>query len=99
MLPRLLIPVAEDFQFVSFTRDGLLRAVLAPLILARDANFIYSLLAYALPVLMLASPRQLRLVLSESRRWDRSIPWPLLRVRCWSSVFLAAQTSIGFRAI
>ena len=71
VLPRLLIPVAEDFQFVSFTRDGLLRVALAPFILARDANFIYSLVAYALPVLMLASPRQLGLGLSEALPWNR----------------------------
>ena len=43
LVPRLLIPIAEDFQFVSFTRDGLLRVALAPLILARDANYIYSI--------------------------------------------------------
>ena len=71
-LPRLLIPIAEDFQFVSVTRDGLLRAALAPLILARDANFLYSLVAYFLPVLMLASPRQVGLVLSEAHPWDRA---------------------------
>ena len=72
VLPRLLIPVAEDFQFVSFTRDGLLRAALAPFILARDANFIYSVVAYALPVLMLASPRQLGLGLSAALPWNRT---------------------------
>ncbi len=53
-LPRLLIPVAEDFQFVSLTRDGLLRLALAPFIPSRDANFIYSVLAYLLPSLMIA---------------------------------------------
>ena len=58
ILPRLLIPVAEDFQFASLTPDGLLRALLAPFILARDANYLYSLMAYVLPVMMLASPRE-----------------------------------------
>ena len=53
-LPRLLIPVAEDFQFVSLTRDGLLRVVLAPFVLPRDANFLYSVAAYLLPSLMIA---------------------------------------------
>jgi hypothetical protein len=71
LVPRLLIPIAEDFQFASLTRDGLLRAVLAPLIPIRDVNFIYSLVAYSLPILMLASPRQLLVVAAESRRWDR----------------------------
>ena len=53
-LPRLLIPVAEDYQFASLTRDGLLRVVLAPLVLPRDANFLYSVIAYLLPSLMIA---------------------------------------------
>ena len=53
-LPRLLIPVSEDFQFASLTRDGLLRILLSPLVLPRDANFVYSVIAYLLPSLMLA---------------------------------------------
>jgi hypothetical protein len=53
-LPRLLIPVSTDFQFASLTRDGVLRVLLAPLVLARDANFLYSIVAYLLPSLMLA---------------------------------------------
>ncbi|HET6846498.1 MAG TPA: hypothetical protein VFH29_06655 [Anaerolineales bacterium] len=71
LLPRLLIPVAEDFQFATLTRDGLLRSLLAPLILARDANFIYSLLAYALPLLMLASSMQLQALWIDTPGWDR----------------------------
>jgi hypothetical protein len=58
LVPRMLIPVAEDFQFVSLTRDGITRAVLAPFVLARDLNFAYTILAYGLPLLMLASPRE-----------------------------------------
>ena len=58
VLPRVLIPVVEDFQFASFSRDGILRPLLAPFILARDANFIYSLAAYMLPILVLAGPRE-----------------------------------------
>ncbi|MFN2120813.1 MAG: hypothetical protein ACK2T0_10505, partial [Anaerolineales bacterium] len=53
-VPRLLIPVAEDYQFASLTRDGLLRVLLAPFILPRDANFVYSVAAYLLPSLMIA---------------------------------------------
>ena len=60
-LPRLLIPVTEDFQFVSLTTDGLLRGLLAPLILARDINFLYTLIAYLLPMLMIASLPQIKL--------------------------------------
>jgi hypothetical protein len=68
IIPRLLIPVAEDFQFVGFSRDGILRGVLAPFILSRDANFLYALIAYALPLFMLAGPRALaRLARSATR--------------------------------
>jgi hypothetical protein len=59
VLPRLLIPVNVDFQFATLTREGVLRALLAPLVLARDFNFAYSIAAYALPVLMLCGPREL----------------------------------------
>jgi hypothetical protein len=71
VVPRLLIPISEDYQFVSLTRDGLLRAILAPFILARDANYIYAVLAYALPVLMLATPRQSLAALDKGSRSDR----------------------------
>ena len=60
MLPRLLIPVVESFQFADLSRDGLLRAVLSPLVLSRDVNFAYSIVAYVLPVLLLAGPGELR---------------------------------------
>lgn len=59
-LPRVLIPVTEDFQFADLTRGGLLRMLLAPLVLSRDANFIYSLIAYALPLLMIAVLPEIR---------------------------------------
>ncbi len=70
-LPRVLIPVAEDFQFANLTRDGFLRALLAPLILSRDANYIFSLLAYLLPVFMLAGLGQLRDLRAEAGHWNR----------------------------
>jgi len=70
-LPRVLIPVVEDFQFAGLSRDGILRPLLAPFILARDANFIYSILAYLLPVLMLAGPRALMLKTGSMTRRDR----------------------------
>jgi hypothetical protein len=71
-IPRLLIPVVEDFQFVSFSRDGILRPLLAPLILARDANFVYSIVAYLLPVLMLGGRRQLRAVVGAIQAPERA---------------------------
>jgi hypothetical protein len=60
VLPRLLIPVSENFQFADLSQFGLLRIVIAPLVLARDANFLYSLAAYALPVLMLLGFEEFR---------------------------------------
>jgi hypothetical protein len=52
-LPRLLIPVTESYQFVDLSRDGLLRGLIAPLVWSRDVNFLYCIVAYLLPVLML----------------------------------------------
>jgi len=71
ILPRVLIPIAEDFQFVSLTRDGVLRVLLAPLVLARDFNLAYSLVAYALPVLMLGGPRELLAAIADIGPRDR----------------------------
>jgi hypothetical protein len=71
VLPRVLIPIVEDFQFAGFTRDGVLRPLLAPFILARDANFIYSLAAYMLPVLVLAGPREIFRTAGTIERRDR----------------------------
>jgi len=52
--PRVLIPVVEDFQFAGFNREGVLRPA-GTFILARDANFLYTIVAYMLPVLVLAA--------------------------------------------
>jgi hypothetical protein len=79
-IPRLVIPIAEDYQFVSLTRDGLLRMLLAPLVLARDANFIFSLIAYGLPVLMIAGVSDLKAVLA-------SLEWP-------TKVYLSAYSGL-----
>lgn len=72
-LPRLLLPVSQDFQFVSLSVDGLLRGLLAIFILPRDINFLYSLFSYLLPLLMIASPSQVRAAFRsfspESRRF------------------------------
>lgn len=54
-LPRLLLPVTEDFQFVSFSTNGLLNLVLAPFIPLRDLNFIFTVFGYLMPLLMIAS--------------------------------------------
>jgi hypothetical protein len=72
LLPRVLIPIVEDFQFASLSRDGVLRPLLAPFILARDANFIYSMVAYMLPVLALAGPREISRAAGSVARRDRA---------------------------
>lgn len=59
-LPRILIPAAENFQFADLSTGGILRIVIAPFILSRDMNFIYSLLAYLLPTLMLISIKDVK---------------------------------------
>ncbi len=63
VLPRLLIPVAENFQFADLSRDGLLRVLIAPLVLSRDVNYLYTVVAYLLPILMLARLTDIKLVL------------------------------------
>jgi hypothetical protein len=80
ILPRVLIPVGEDFQFATFSMEGILRPLLAPLILVRDVNFVYSLIAYTLPLLVLASPAALMTVVRRIKSYDR--------------VFLAAYTAL-----
>ena len=71
ILPRQLIPVTENFQYADLSQGGILRVLIAPLVLARDANFIYAIVAYLLPVLMLAGPRELYQVIGGIARRDR----------------------------
>ena len=63
ILPRLLISVAENFQFADLSADGILRVLISPLILSRDANFLYSLAAYFLPILMIAGIEDFKSIL------------------------------------
>ena len=72
VLPRMLIPVTEDFQFATITPDGILRVLIAPLVLARDVNFVYALVAYLLPVLLLASFEDIRSIWVSLEGWARS---------------------------
>jgi hypothetical protein len=67
LLPRILVPVNENFQFADLSRDGMLRVLIAPFVLARDVNFVYSLAAYLLPILMLAGIKNVK---SISRSFD-----------------------------
>jgi len=55
MVPRVLIPVTGSVQYIEFSLSGIKRAFTVLLNLKRDFNYIYSFLAYILPILMLAS--------------------------------------------
>ncbi|MBI3172776.1 MAG: hypothetical protein HYZ25_03585 [Chloroflexi bacterium] len=59
-LPRLILPIEADFQFISLTPDGILRGVLAPFIITRDINFVYTLLSYLMPLWIAASIPQIQ---------------------------------------
>jgi hypothetical protein len=63
LLPRLLIPVGENLQFADLSRDGILRVLLAPLVLTRDLNFLFSIVAYLLPTLIIAGLKETRAVM------------------------------------
>ena len=59
-LPRLILPIEADFQFISLTPEGILRGVLAPFIITRDINFVYTLLSYLMPLWIAASIPQIQ---------------------------------------
>lgn len=88
LIPRLIIPVAEDYQMASPTRDGILRILIAPLVLSRDANFAYTLLAYVMPVLILGGVNQISSVLRLLRGPTGSYLWIY-------SVFVLAFSFLG----
>lgn len=60
LLPRILIPVAEDFQIVGFSPDKLLNTILLPFIPSFPVNFVFSIFAYLLPLFLLANPRDIK---------------------------------------
>jgi len=64
ILPRVLIPVTENYQIVGFSPNGILTAILLPLMPTVDVNFIFSILAYLLPLLFIADIKTIRAALS-----------------------------------
>jgi hypothetical protein len=64
LLPRVLIPVTQNYQIVGLSQNGLLSAILLPLIPAVDINFIFSLFAYFLPLLFIADIKTIKATLS-----------------------------------
>jgi hypothetical protein len=64
ILPRLLIPVTENYQIVGLSQNGILTALFLPLMPAVDINFIFSLFAYLLPLLFLADIKTIKAALA-----------------------------------
>ena len=60
LLPRLLIPVTENYQLVGLSGDALLTTVILPFIPSVDVNFIFSVFAYLLPLLFLADLKTIK---------------------------------------
>ncbi len=53
-LPRLLIPVTENYQIVGLSAEGIRNALLLPFMPSVDVNFLFVIAAYFLPLLFLA---------------------------------------------
>ena len=64
ILPRVLIPVTENYQIVGLSQDGMLTALLLPLIPTVDINFVFSILAYFLPLLFIADLKTIKETMS-----------------------------------
>jgi hypothetical protein len=60
ILPRLLIPVTENYQIVGLSKEGIITALALPFIATIDINFIFSILAYLLPLLVLSDIKSTR---------------------------------------
>lgn len=72
ILPRIWIPVTESYQLIDLSANGLLYAIVLPFIPSFPVNFIFSILAYFLPLFLLVSPKEIRFAvqeLPESQRW------------------------------
>ena len=59
VLPRILIPVTENYQIVDLSKNGLITALLLPLIPSVSVNFIFSIVAYLIPLLFIADPKSI----------------------------------------
>jgi hypothetical protein len=59
-LPRYLIPVTENFQLIGLSTEGLLNAIALFFIPSFPVNFIFSIIAYFLPLFLLANLTDVR---------------------------------------
>jgi hypothetical protein len=64
ILPRVLILVTENYQIVGISQDGILTALLLPFMPTVDINFVFSILAYFLPLLFIADVKTIKTTLS-----------------------------------
>jgi hypothetical protein len=53
-IPRILIPVTKNFQMIGFSTGSLVNLFLLPLIPAASLNFLFTIVAYLIPILFLA---------------------------------------------
>lgn len=60
ILPRLLIPVNEDYQIVGLSLEKLLNIIVLPLIPSVSINFIFSVFAYVLPLFLITSTQKIK---------------------------------------
>jgi len=64
ILPRILIPVTEKYQIVGLSQEGILTALSLPFITTIDINFIFSVIAYIIPLLFIADMKMIKSTIS-----------------------------------
>ncbi len=64
ILPRLLIPVTENYQIAGFSPEAILTTLLLPFMPSVSINFIFSIFAYLLPLLFLADTKTIKSTLA-----------------------------------
>lgn len=60
ILPRLLIPVTENYQIIGLSAEAIITTLVLPFIPSVDVNFIFSIVAYFLPLLFIANLRTIK---------------------------------------
>jgi hypothetical protein len=64
ILPRILIPVTENYQIAGFSPEALLTTLLLPFMPSVSINFIFSILGYLMPLLFLADLKTIKATLA-----------------------------------
>ena len=60
ILPRLLIPVTENYQIIGLSSDAIITTLILPFLPSVDVNFIFSIAAYFLPLLFIADLKTIK---------------------------------------